>query len=36
MVDKTNGAITTYMFSMIPNTPLQDGDQLTFDFPAEV
>lgn len=26
MVDQTNGAITTYMFSMIPNTPMQDGD----------
>ena len=36
MVDQTNGAITTYMFSMIPNTPIQDGDQLVFDFPRDI
>jgi hypothetical protein len=36
MDDKTNGALTTYIFSVVPNTAIEDGDSLTITFPDAV
>jgi hypothetical protein len=36
MDDKTNGALTTYIFSVIPNTAIEDGDSLSITFPDSV
>ena len=36
MADLTNGAVTTYNMSITPNTFIQNGDILEFNFPEEV
>jgi hypothetical protein len=31
--NRTNGAQSPYTFQITPNTPVEEGDELMFDFP---